>query len=76
MKATNAMHNPMFLHAPLPLTASWGENRQQVRRPQALPLPTLSTDELAASKPELVCGGILGMCFFYTLFHLFLQMAA
>ena len=71
------MHSSMFLHAPLPLTTTWGENRQQVRRqPRAVALPNLSTDELAASKAEVVCGGILAMCFFYTLVHCVAQMIA
>ena len=79
MKAMTSSHNSMFLHAPLPLSSSWGETRQQIRRaPRALPQPSLSlsTDELAASKSEIVCGGVLAMCFFYTLIHLVAQLAA
>ena len=78
MKITASLSHPMFIHPPLPLTTSWGESRTQRRRrqPLALSVPALSTDALAASKPEIVCGGILGLCFFYTLCHVFMQLAA
>ena len=78
MKITASMPHPMFIHAPLPLTTNWGENRAQRRRrqPLAQSVPVLSTDALAASKPEIACGGILGLCFFYTVCHVFMQLAA
>ena len=79
MKNVTSLHHSMFLHAPLPLTATWSESRQPSRRPQprVLSVPaSLSTDDLAASKPEIVCGGILAMCFFYTLFHCLVQVVS
>ena len=77
MKAISPSHASMFLHTSFPRTITWGENRQPSRRqPRALDLPNPSTDDLAASKPEIVCGGILAACFFYTLLHLIAQMAA
>ena len=77
MKAITSMPHSLFIDAPLSFSASQGESRQPRRRqPRALNVPTLSTDALAASKPEVVCGGILGLCLFYTLCHVFMQMVS
>ena len=77
MKTTTSMQQPMFLYSPLPLTTSWGESRQRiVAKPRALPPLTLSTDELTATKPEIVCSGVLALCFLYTFFHCFALLAS
>ena len=77
MKMTTSMHHSLFIQTPLPRSTSWSESRRTHRRqPRTLNVTTLSTDALAASKPEIVCGGVLGLCFFYTLCHVFMQMAS
>ena len=76
MKAIASIHNTVFLDSPLPTTPSWKEVTERFRRqPRAVSDPVLNTDELAAaSKQEVVCSGILGLCLLYTLGHCFLQM--
>ena len=77
MKNSTTMQPSIFVHSPLPLTTSWGETRQPLAaKPRVLLPPTASTDELGASKPEIVCSGVLVLCFFYTLFHCFVQLAS
>ena len=77
MKFPTTMQNSMFIHHPFPPTTSWHEDRRfAVKQPRVLSEPTLSTDELAATKPEIVCSGILGLCLFYTLIHCLAQLAA
>ena len=77
MKNSTSMQQPMFIYSPLPLTTSWTENRRALAtKPRVLSPWTATTDEFGASKPEIVCGGVLALCFFYTLFHCLVQLAS
>lgn len=77
MKATASFHQPMFFDAKLPLTGTWGTTRERVihRKPSAVRPSGLSTDEFDATKQEIVCGGILGLCALYTFAQCFIQLA-
>ncbi len=78
MKSTASFQSSMFFQPTLPITGHWGESTQRISRRRARPLrlPSLNTDELAANKQEVVCGGILALCLFYTLAHCFIQLAS
>ena len=77
MKATNSIQHPAFFHPNPPMTGTWGETYPRVRRPQPrVPVRfALDTDELASTKQEIACGGILALCLCYTFAHFVTQLA-
>ncbi len=76
MKVTASIHNPLFFNSTLPISGTWGTTSQRIaRRRPAAERSSLNTDDLNATKQEIVCGGILGLCALYTFAHCFLQLA-
>lgn len=77
MKSIASLHSTAFFSPSLPMAGTWNQNRRRTVRPAPhLPLRfALDTDELAASKQEVVCGGILALCLFYTLAQVVAQLA-
>lgn len=76
MKAMNSIQTSVFFNPTLPMTTAWGETRRSSRPQPRVPVRfALDTDELASTKQEVVCGGILALCLLYTLAHCVAQFA-